>query len=119
MKNDLTIRAWQHDIGCPISITLLSTSDEGNMVWDDDDDDNDEDDNVVFSLDPPNDVSDDPFDSDVDVGASFQLTFAGQIGWHWNHRKEKLEHEYAVTAWALCVMKDVRQDVQQRLNDGH
>jgi hypothetical protein len=28
MKNDLTTWAWQHDIGCPISITLLSTSDE-------------------------------------------------------------------------------------------
>ncbi len=27
MKNDLTTKAWQHDIGCPISITLLSTSD--------------------------------------------------------------------------------------------
>jgi hypothetical protein len=27
MKNDLTTGAWQHDIGCPISITLLSTSD--------------------------------------------------------------------------------------------
>jgi hypothetical protein len=92
---------------------------EGNMVWGNDHDDNDEDDNVVLSLDPPNDVSDDPFDSDVDVGANFQLTFAGQIGWHWNHRKEKLEHEYAVTALALCVMEDVRQDVQQRLNDGH
>jgi hypothetical protein len=26
-KNDLTTRAWQHDIGCPISIVLLSTSD--------------------------------------------------------------------------------------------
>jgi hypothetical protein len=47
------------------------------------------------------------------------LTFAGQIEWHWNYCKEKLEHEYAVTAWALCVMEDVRQDVQQELNDGH
>ncbi len=28
MKNDLTTGAWQHNIGCPISITLLSTSDE-------------------------------------------------------------------------------------------
>jgi hypothetical protein len=27
MKNNLTTGAWQHDIGCPISITLLSTSD--------------------------------------------------------------------------------------------
>ncbi len=30
MKNDLTAGAWQHDIGCPISITLLSTSDGGS-----------------------------------------------------------------------------------------
>jgi hypothetical protein len=28
MKNDLTTGAWQHDIGCPISITLFSTSDD-------------------------------------------------------------------------------------------
>jgi hypothetical protein len=86
---------------------------EGNMVWGNDHDDNDEDDIVVFSLDPSDDVSDDASDSNEDVGAGFELTFAGQIEWHWNHRKEKLEHEYAVTAWALCVMEDVWQDVQQ------
>jgi hypothetical protein len=27
MKNDLTTGAWQHNIGSPIRITLLSTSD--------------------------------------------------------------------------------------------
>jgi hypothetical protein len=27
MKNDLTTGAWQHDIGCTISIIFLSTSD--------------------------------------------------------------------------------------------
>jgi hypothetical protein len=32
MKNDLTTGAWQHDIGCPISIILFSTSDQGNYV---------------------------------------------------------------------------------------
>jgi hypothetical protein len=32
MKNDLTTGAWQHNIGCPISITLLSTSDAATMV---------------------------------------------------------------------------------------
>jgi hypothetical protein len=31
MKNDLTTGAWQHDIGCPISIILLSTSDGGHF----------------------------------------------------------------------------------------
>jgi hypothetical protein len=29
MKNDLTTGAWQHNVGCPISIMLLSTSDAG------------------------------------------------------------------------------------------
>ncbi len=33
MKNDLTTGAWQHDIGCPISITLLSTSDEQDQPY--------------------------------------------------------------------------------------
>ncbi len=32
MKNDLTTGAWHHDIGCPISITLLSTSDASSPV---------------------------------------------------------------------------------------
>jgi hypothetical protein len=27
MKNDLTIGAWQHNVGCPIRIVLASTSD--------------------------------------------------------------------------------------------
>jgi hypothetical protein len=45
------------------------------------------------------------------------LSLSGKIERHWNHRKKRLEHEYAVTAWALCVMTDVREDVAQRLND--
>jgi hypothetical protein len=32
MKNDLTTGAWQHDIGCPISIVLLSTSDGSTQL---------------------------------------------------------------------------------------
>ncbi len=32
MKNDLTTGAWQHDIRCPISIVLLSTSDVNAAV---------------------------------------------------------------------------------------
>jgi hypothetical protein len=34
MKNDLTTGALQHNIGCPISIVLFSTSDEqfGKMM---------------------------------------------------------------------------------------
>ena len=92
---------------------------EGNMVWGDDDNSDDDDDNVVYAEEPDNDDedNDDEDDDGDDDSASYTLTFSGKIEWHWNHRKEKLEHEYAVTAWALCVMEDVRQDVAQRLNE--
>jgi hypothetical protein len=33
--------------------------------------------------------------------------------------QKKLEHKYAIAAWALFVMEDVRLDVAQQLNDGH
>ena len=89
---------------------------EGNTVWGGDDDDDEEDDNVVYAEEPDEDNDDDE-DDDDDDSASYTLTLSGKIEWHWNHRKKRLEHEYAVTAWALCVMTDVREDVAQRLND--
>ncbi len=33
MKNDLTTGAWQHDIGCPIKIVLVFTSDGMQQPW--------------------------------------------------------------------------------------
>ncbi len=32
MKNDLTTGEWQHNIGCPISIVLFSTSDDPSRL---------------------------------------------------------------------------------------
>jgi len=32
MKHDLTTGTWQDDTGCPISIILVSTSDEGDKL---------------------------------------------------------------------------------------
>ena len=93
------------------------------MVWGEDDDDEEEEGGkVVFPEEPnecdeENDDDDDDDDDDDEDSESYSLTLSGKIEWHWNHRKEKLEHEYAVTAWALCVMEDVREDVSQRLNN--
>jgi hypothetical protein len=33
MKHDLTTGTWQDDTGCPISIILVSTSDEVGRSW--------------------------------------------------------------------------------------
>ena len=37
----------------------------------------------------------------------------------WNARKEKIEHNFAITAWSLCVVKEVREDVAARINSLH
>ena len=37
----------------------------------------------------------------------------------WNARKEKIEHNFAIAAWSLCVMKEVREDVAARINGSH
>ena len=37
----------------------------------------------------------------------------------WMLQKSKLEHDFAVTAWVLCVMKEVRDDVKERMNGKH
>ncbi len=50
---------------------------------------------------------------------SDEFLFGSKILWHWEHRKIKIKHEYAITAWALCVMDDVREDVRLQLRGKH
>jgi len=37
----------------------------------------------------------------------------------WHRRKEKLEHEYAITEWALNALPEVRADVNVRMTGEH
>jgi hypothetical protein len=43
------------------------------------------------------------------------MSFGRHVIWHWNKRKQRIEHEYAIAGWALCIMKDVQKDVQEQL----
>ena len=36
-----------------------------------------------------------------------------------NARKEKIEHDFDISAWSLCVMKEVREDVAACINGSH
>ncbi len=47
------------------------------------------------------------------------MSFEHQVIWHWNKRKQHIEHKYAIAGWALCIMEDVQQDVQERLMGTH
>jgi len=37
----------------------------------------------------------------------------------WKHCQAKLDHDCAITAWALSVMPEVRDDCKQRMNGNH
>jgi hypothetical protein len=84
--------------------------------------------NVVFANDPPGESenkSNDATSNDKD-NTQMQVTpynmvmpFARQVIWHWDKRKQHIEHEYAIAGWALCVMEDFQKDVAQRLTGTH
>ena len=37
----------------------------------------------------------------------------------WENRKCKLDHDYSITGWVLCVMPEVRADVENRMDGVH
>ena len=37
----------------------------------------------------------------------------------WNNRKLRLEHDFAIAAWSLCIMPEVRVDVADRMEGHH
>jgi len=102
---------------------------EGNTILGgtgDADADSSEDDNIVFDDAHPqseddSDVEPNDFDAyttDVTPYNSV-MSFGRQVIWHWLKRKVRIEHEYAIVGWALCVMDDIRKDVLERLTGPH
>ncbi len=102
---------------------------EGNIVLGEGGDISDEE-NVVYENAPPQSEEESGHDEEsVDKNAPTQLSqvtpynlimsFGRQVIWHWNKRKQRIEHEYAIAGWALCIMEDVRKDVQEQLMGTH
>jgi hypothetical protein len=92
---------------------------EGNVILGSNDGDmgNEEAEEVVFEESPPTeDKSSVDEDNDPNKGESVvTMLFGAAVCWNWCKRKTKIEHSYAIAAWALCVMEDVRKDVRLRL----
>jgi len=93
---------------------------EGNVILGGNSDDDDEED-VVFevTLQPSGDEADSDEEASDAEEVVEKISFGEAILEHWNRRKTKIEHEYSITAWALCVMKEVREDVSLRLKGAH
>ena len=103
---------------------------EGNIVLGSDLDDsaNNHEDEIVFHKPIPvtdsidGELSDDgelTNDDPIQTPSNTTMSFGCQVTWHWNKRKQCIEHEYAIAAWALCVMASVRTDVRERLSGVH
>ncbi len=100
---------------------------EGNIVLGEGCDESDVE-NVVFANDPPSesenksndDTSNDKDNTQMQVTPyNTVMSFERQVIWHWDKRKQHIEHQYAIAGWALCVMEDVRKDVAQQLTGTH
>ena len=59
-------------------------------------------------------MSDNDADSKVEAD-----TVGGRMLQYWNERKERLEHDFAIAVWALCIMPEVHTDVAARMTGHH
>jgi hypothetical protein len=102
---------------------------DGNIVLGEGGDISDEE-NVVYENAPPQPEEESNYDEEsIDKDAPTQLSqvmpynlimsFGRQVIWHWNKRKQRIEHKYAIAGWALWVMEDIQKDVQERLMGMH
>ena len=44
--------------------------------------------------------SDDGSDKEIETSSYTNMSFGRQVTWHWNKRKQLIEHEYSIAAWA-------------------
>jgi len=52
-------------------------------------------------------------DDPIRTPSNTTMSFGHQVTWHWNKRKQHIEHEYSIASWVLCVMASVRTDVRE------
>ncbi len=45
-----------------------------------------------------------------------ELSLSSMIQQSWSKRKHQLEHDYAITAWALSLLPEIRKDVAERMD---
>jgi len=81
-------------------------------------DDSDEEEEVGF-LDSDDDNDDDTDSNDEGTPNNSIRSFGRTVLAHWNRRRKKIEHEYAIAGWALSVVGEVRIDVCERMRGEH
>jgi hypothetical protein len=69
-------------------------------------------------MEPDEDSSEDESSSGPAEGEESD-SFWGTVSKAWNERSKKLDHDWAITGWALSVMPEVYKDARERLTGHH
>jgi hypothetical protein len=104
---------FNKDVKVPLQeAELVGTSSSNNVNNSANNDENE----IVFEDAPPvsNGTDDEDSDDEAQTPSYATMSFAHHITWHWNKRKQRIEHEYSIAAWALCVMESVWTDVRNQ-----
>ncbi len=73
----------------------------------------------------PHDMEDEEEGEDNDlveeeaVGQENNLNLGESILQTWKKLASKLEHDYAISGWFFCVLKEVREDVKENMSQEH
>ena len=78
--------------------------------------DSDDEEEVAFA---DSDDDDDTESNEEATPNNSIMSFGRTVLFHWNRRRKKIEHEYAITGWALSVVSEVRIDVRERMRGEH
>ncbi len=52
-------------------------------------------------------------DDPIHTPSNTTMSFGCRVTWHWNKCKQRIEHEYSIAAWALCVLASVWTDIRE------
>jgi hypothetical protein len=65
--------------------------------------------------------SDDDDDTENNEATPYNsiMSFRRTVLFHWNRRKKRIEHEYAIAGWALSIVNEVWKDVREQVRGEH
>ena len=78
-------------------------------------DDSDDEEEIAFA----DSYDEDDTGSNEATPSNSIMSFGRTVLFHWNRRRKKIEHEYAIAGWALSIVGEVRIDVRERMRGEH
>ena len=81
-------------------------------------DDSDDEEEVAFA-DSDDDNDDDNESNEEGTPINSIMSFGRTVLFHWNRRRKKIQHEYAIAGWALSIVGEVRIDAHERMRGEH